>query len=184
MQVPSKAHLVADLPPVGVAIQVQNADFTWNTAEDAEAPLVLSDINLEIRQVHCLAPSPLRSIILHSSQKKRCNLFFQGEFVAVIGEVGSGKSTLLAALLREIQPCVTLFSLTLVGYHLLDLEHVFLIGHFRIRGKVSIASNKIAYMSQQSWIFNGTVRENILFGQPFDEKVRFTIHSSRRGTRG
>ena len=28
---------------------------------------------------------------------------------------------------------------------------------------------KIGYASQQAWIFNGTVKENILFGQKFDK---------------
>ena len=32
---------------------------------------------------------------------------------------------------------------------------------------------KIAYASQQAWIYNGTLRQNILFGQD-DEKDKFT----------
>ena len=49
---------------------------------------------------------------------------------------------------------------------------------------------KIGYASQQAWIFNGTVKENILFGQDFDkdrylkvidacalEKVRYGRHT-------
>lgn len=49
---------------------------------------------------------------------------------------------------------------------------------------------KIGYASQQAWIFNGTVKENILFGQDFDndrylevvdacalQKVRCRIHT-------
>ena len=49
---------------------------------------------------------------------------------------------------------------------------------------------KIGYASQQAWIFNGTVKENILFGQDFDndrylevvdacalQKVRYRIHT-------
>lgn len=28
---------------------------------------------------------------------------------------------------------------------------------------------KVGYASQQAWIFNGTVKENILFGQDYDE---------------
>lgn len=27
----------------------------------------------------------------------------------------------------------------------------------------------VAYVSQQAWIFNETVRENIIFGLPFDQ---------------
>jgi len=28
---------------------------------------------------------------------------------------------------------------------------------------------RVGYASQQAWIFNGTVKDNILFGQDFDE---------------
>ena len=28
---------------------------------------------------------------------------------------------------------------------------------------------RVGYASQQAWIFNGTVKENILFGQDFDQ---------------
>jgi ABC-type multidrug transport system fused ATPase/permease subunit len=62
----------------------------------------------------------------------------------VTGPVGSGKSTLLMAILRE----------TSVK-----------------SGKISTQGN-IAYISQHPWIFTGTVRENILFGQEFEFKRR------------
>lgn len=29
---------------------------------------------------------------------------------------------------------------------------------------------RIGYCAQQAWILNATVRDNVLFGQPFDEK--------------
>lgn len=31
------------------------------------------------------------------------------------------------------------------------------------------ADGTFAYVSQQAWIFHGTVRENILMGEPFDQ---------------
>lgn len=69
----------------------------------------------------------------------------QGDLIAVIGETGSGKSSLLGAILGEIT-CVS--------------------------GSVANPSSvqgSIAYVPQQAWIYNATVRENILFGEPFDE---------------
>ncbi|KAK3737226.1 hypothetical protein QZH41_001823 [Actinostola sp. cb2023] len=59
----------------------------------------------------------------------------------VTGPVGSGKSTLLKTMLNEI-----------------DVKS----GHIS-------SSGKMAYVSQIPWIFTGTVRENIIFGKPFDE---------------
>ena len=35
-------------------------------------------------------------------------------------------------------------------------------------GNVSV-KGRVGYASQQPWIFSGTVRENIVFGQDFDE---------------
>ncbi|XP_006926069.1 canalicular multispecific organic anion transporter 1 [Pteropus alecto] len=65
-----------------------------------------------------------------------------GQLVAVVGTVGSGKSSLMSALLGEME-----------NIH----------GHIAIKGTV-------AYVPQQSWIQNGTVKDNILFGSELDEK--------------
>lgn len=65
-----------------------------------------------------------------------------GQLVAVVGTVGSGKSSLMSAMLGE-------------------MENVH--GHITIKGT-------IAYVSQQSWIQNGTIKDNILFGSELDEK--------------
>ena len=58
----------------------------------------------------------------------------------VIGRVGCGKSTFLSALNRFV-PNVA--------------------GDFSVSGRV-------AYVAQQAWILNSTIRENILFGKPYD----------------
>ncbi|KAM0944472.1 putative ABC-type xenobiotic transporter [Dioscorea sansibarensis] len=65
---------------------------------------------------------------------------YQGEKVAICGEVGAGKSTLLAAILGEIP---------------------------KVEGTIQICGN-IAYVSQTAWIQTGSVRDNILFGSPMD----------------
>uniref|UniRef100_A0A182IVJ8 Uncharacterized protein n=1 Tax=Anopheles atroparvus TaxID=41427 RepID=A0A182IVJ8_ANOAO len=70
--------------------------------------------------------------------------FRKGILIGVIGPVGAGKSSLLQAILREL-PVET--------------------GTIVTRGK-------FAYVSQEPWVFAGTVRQNILFGQPM-EKDRY-----------
>ncbi|XAR61328.1 Xenobiotic-transporting ATPase [Bertholletia excelsa] len=62
----------------------------------------------------------------------------KGELVAIVGTVGSGKSSLLASLLGEMQ---------------------------KISGQVRVCGST-AYVAQTSWIQNGTIQENILFGLP------------------
>lgn len=66
----------------------------------------------------------------------------KNELVCVIGQVGSGKTTLLEAILKEIP--------------LVD-------GEMDINGIVS-------YASQKAWIFEGSIRNNIIFTEKFDEK--------------
>ncbi|XP_017900175.1 PREDICTED: LOW QUALITY PROTEIN: multidrug resistance-associated protein 4-like, partial [Capra hircus] len=65
-----------------------------------------------------------------------------GELLAVVGPVGAGKSSVLSALLGELPPS---------------------------QGKVSVLG-KIAYVSQQPWLFPGTVKSNILFGKKYEEE--------------
>lgn len=65
-----------------------------------------------------------------------------GTLVAVVGSVGSGKSSLMSSLLGE-------------------MEHIH--GHITVKGTT-------AYVPQQSWIQNGTIKDNILFGSELEEK--------------
>ncbi|CAH1159389.1 unnamed protein product [Phaedon cochleariae] len=62
-----------------------------------------------------------------------------GKLCCVVGNVGSGKSSMLQLLLRE-----------------LPLKS----GHLEVNGHVSFAS-------QEPWLFVSSVKENILFGQPY-----------------
>ncbi|XP_046389738.1 ATP-binding cassette sub-family C member 5-like [Ischnura elegans] len=75
----------------------------------------------------------------------------RGSLFGVCGGVGSGKSSLLSALIGELK--------------LLD-------------GTMRVMAGGIAYVTQQAWIFNDTLKENILFGLPYDSKrYRATIEA-------
>lgn len=65
-----------------------------------------------------------------------------GELVTIIGASGSGKTTLLLAILQE-----------------LNLNH----GSLKVSGATS-------YASQEPWLYGETLRENILFGETYNEK--------------
>ena len=64
-----------------------------------------------------------------------------GQLVGIIGAVGCGKSSVFAAILNEL--------------------------HWR--GEI-MSNGRIALVMQQAWTFNGTIRENILFGLEYDQK--------------
>lgn len=80
--------------------------------------------------------------------------FRKGEVNLITGPTGSGKSSLLKALVGELyfEPQPGSFF------------------HLPRQGGVS-------YAAQESWVLSGTIRENILFGSPYDEaRYRKVIH--------
>ncbi|XP_014296337.1 probable multidrug resistance-associated protein lethal(2)03659 [Microplitis demolitor] len=79
----------------------------------------------------------------HEDTLKGINIHIKpGQLVAVVGQVGSGKTSLLNAILKEL-PAHT--------------------------GSIDVGG-KIAYASQEPWLFAGSVRQNILFGRPWDAR--------------
>ncbi|CAH1643464.1 unnamed protein product [Spodoptera littoralis] len=66
----------------------------------------------------------------------------KGKLCAIIGSVGSGKSSVLQLLLNELRST---------------------------NGKIYL-SGPVSYASQEPWLFVATVRQNILFGLPYNSK--------------
>ncbi|KAK3921166.1 Multidrug resistance-associated protein 4 [Frankliniella fusca] len=66
----------------------------------------------------------------------------KGKLLAIIGPVGAGKSSIFQAILGELK---------------------------LIRGCVKV-NGKISYASQDAWVFAASVRQNILFGSPYEKK--------------
>ena len=64
----------------------------------------------------------------------------KGELSCVVGRVGSGKSSFLQAILGDI---------------------------WKIHGEV-VVHGKTAYVAQQAWVMNATVKENVVFGHRWD----------------
>lgn len=64
------------------------------------------------------------------------------DLIAIIGAVGSGKSSILQLILKE-----------------LPVQN----------GKVE-SFGKVSYASQETWLFGGTVKQNILFGSKYDHQ--------------
>ncbi|XP_027736449.1 canalicular multispecific organic anion transporter 2 isoform X2 [Empidonax traillii] len=73
-----------------------------------------------------------------------------GALVAIVGHVGCGKSSLVSALLGEME---------------------------KLEGEVAVKGS-VAYVPQQAWIQNATLKDNILFGQaPNEEKYQNTLEA-------
>lgn len=67
----------------------------------------------------------------------------RGQIVAVIGDVGSGKSSLIAALLGQIR---------------------------QVRGPKLEIYGTTSYVPQEAWLLNCSLRDNIIFGSPFERE--------------
>ncbi len=81
------------------------------------------------------------------------NLNFEikkGSTVAIVGEVGSGKTSIIQLILQEIKP---------------------------VSGHVYVASDEMGYVSQESYIMNATVLENLKMGKEgiTDQKIKETL---------
>ena len=75
----------------------------------------------------------------------------QGKFVSLVGESGCGKSTISALLMGRNKGYTG--SMTVGGAELRDIEEASLMRRF-------------TYVSHQSYLFKGTVRDNLLMGKP------------------
>lgn len=67
---------------------------------------------------------------------------YKGELSCIVGRVGAGKSSMLQTMLGDL---------------------------WREQGTVEVAGT-VAYASQQTWILNATVKENIIFGYRYDSE--------------
>jgi ATP-binding cassette subfamily C (CFTR/MRP) protein 4 len=118
-------------------------------------PSKMDDVALELSRVRCYWNKVTKSAPMQSdfgrrasylSQKPALDMinvaFMFGQLTAVIGPVGSGKTALLLALVGE-----------------LPIQH----------GEVCRCYDELAYASQDPWIMDGTVMENILMDLDLDE---------------
>ena len=100
---------------------------------------------------------PTKTDIYLSVSSLTCNLNGNGEkyllndvtfeasaknLTVITGQVGSGKSTLLAAIAGEAK---------------------------KSSGDI-ICSGSVGYVPQTAWVFSGTLKENVLFGEPYHQK--------------
>ena len=141
----------------GIAIKIENGTFTWGEKRLKPIKSSIKNINKEekeknsnnyenkplfekdiIKDKNYVAATPIEQLIL-----KNINLEVKkGEFVCIIGEVGSGKSSLIHAILNNMI-CLT------------------------PRSSKIILNGKVSYVSQESWIQNTTIKDNILFNSEY-----------------
>lgn len=86
---------------------------------------------------------------------KKLNIQFPiGKLTTIAGPTGSGKTSLLCALLGELK--------RISGKYYLPEDH--------LAPESTARKSGIAYVPQTAWLMNATIRDNILFGEVYDEK--------------
>ena len=143
------------------AISMENAGFTWErtVTQDSDKKSDLQSNKKQdkkakdVEKAAAWKPGPTGSKSGEDSSStltkvepfKLQDLDFSvghHELIAVIGSVGSGKSSLLAALAGDMR---------------------------RTNGSLTLGATR-AFCPQYAWIQNTSVKENILFGKPYDAK--------------
>ncbi|KAI8320345.1 hypothetical protein GQ54DRAFT_298726 [Martensiomyces pterosporus] len=130
------------------AIGFRDAELVWRLPGD-------SDTSEAGRNDGAASTDPLEAATPISSNEpfalRSISVSFPtGQLTLVGGPTGSGKSSLVSALIGEM---------TLVGGQIIIPTTV--------AQKNAMALDNIAYVSQEAWLRNATIRENILFGEPY-----------------
>ncbi|GMF56973.1 unnamed protein product [Phytophthora fragariaefolia] len=143
---------------VGGEISIQDASFAWPMKGQNDLILVVtakgqsnenvkstSALNSNMDQDKACPDSLLEPVTTKAGrfQLQNVNLHIQrGSLVMIVGKVGSGKSSLINAILGEMP---------------------------QMSGLLEVGG-QIAYVSQDTWIRNATLRDNILFEEPYDDE--------------
>lgn len=138
-----------------IEIGFKDATFQWHSASAEAADAAKVDKKNKDQVPQALIVDETAFVL------RDLNVNFPvGEMTLVCGATGSGKTSLLMALLGEmdlIEGQVYLPRTTSDEAKLVDPN-------------TGLIMNGVAYVAQSAWLQHATVRENILFGQPYDEK--------------
>lgn len=139
------------------AIEIKDAVFSWSSRNPAQKDVgEESDDDDESDENQSLlsqsdrnAESPGTIAEPATPALQNINLSLMPRtLTAVVGRVGQGKSSLLSAIIGEM---------------------------YKLEGTITVR-DRIAYVPQQAWIFNATLRDNVLFGRTYDqERYRIVI---------
>ncbi|KAF9969086.1 Canalicular multispecific organic anion transporter 2 [Actinomortierella ambigua] len=123
-----------------IAIQMKDATMAWTKSVDKDNANDLTKNDAEREPL--LASDHSATASDDKPTLKNINVsIIQSSLTAIVGRVGQGKSSFLSAITGEM---------------------------YKRRGSIKTYGS-IAYAPQQAWIIHGTLRDNILFGKPFDQ---------------
>ncbi|CAO3570405.1 unnamed protein product [Mortierella alpina] len=144
----SSKDSIRDIDGKILAVEMEDATFAWDKEPVAVGPISFANTSSsqadEERQP-LLGPHLPSSTTVNSGKPVLSSIHLQipdGSLTAIAGRVGQGKSSLLSAIIGDM---------------------------YKWHGKVAVYGD-LAFVPQQAWIINATVRDNILLGKPFDQE--------------
>ncbi|GMF61674.1 unnamed protein product [Phytophthora fragariaefolia] len=131
-------------------ISIRDASFEWPSTSQTEVIVVTSErsesataVKIEPEASNAESPAKKTATGNLAFKLEGVNLEVErGSLVMIVGKVGSGKSSLLNAILGEMS---------------------------RTSGILEIGG-RVSYVSQDTWIRNATLRDNILFEEPYNSE--------------
>ncbi|TRM64247.1 P-loop containing nucleoside triphosphate hydrolase protein [Schizophyllum amplum] len=140
-----------------LALDVRNATFEWEASlanEDkagkskGDGKAEKKDVEKKVAEKNDAAANQPAPVALSVFRVRDVNMqVAPGSVVAIVGTVGAGKSSLLQGLVGEMK---------------------------KVAGEVYFGSS-VAYCPQIAWVQNATLRDNILFGAPYDEELYWEV---------
>lgn len=130
-------------------LEIRDARFAWGELKDIREDLKELNKKSKLGKKKQVESNPVLPV--NNFALRDISITAQmGKLIGVCGPVGCGKSSLLSAILGRMR---------------------------KTAGTLALKGN-VAFASQQAWIFNGTLKENILFGNEMDnQKYKAVIHA-------
>lgn len=122
------------------AISLKDVTFKWDGRNDLENKVSGSSTSSDLSEKTETSSVVSKSAVVDGLRNINLQIH-PGAFVVVTGRIGSGKSALLNSIAGFIKPVS---------------------GHVSVNGSILLC--------EHHWIQNATVRDNVLFGQEYDEK--------------
>ncbi|XP_055895109.1 ATP-binding cassette sub-family C member 5-like [Biomphalaria glabrata] len=142
-----------------LALEITNASFSWTSKRKKD---IGNGAEVKAKAKKVPEETPGEDVMLNTDQQEEDQIFSgpslsgvnlqikKGQLVGICGSVGSGKSSLISAILGRME-------LT--------------------SGSVAVSSH-VAYVSQQVWVTNDTIRDNIVFGHAYDsERYKMVVEA-------
>lgn len=161
------------LPADGVAAKFTAASFTW-ALPSAPVKAAAGSAATETTAMNP-EPEPAAGNCLCNCLRNLNLEFEAGQLHGIIGRVGSGKSSLIMSSRSMTRHPLRVRAFCATACHQCRL--IGDCGSFPVLGETSLISGSvaidgsvpIAFVPQQPWVLNSSVRDNVLMGAPYNE---------------